>query len=45
MSDANFGQNKHPGGAVYRRLGISETVPSGTDWDFVIGVSEFLSSG
>ncbi|XP_070186393.1 tectonin beta-propeller repeat-containing protein 1-like [Littorina saxatilis] len=37
VSEANFGRNKHSAGAVYRRLGITEVTPSGTDWELVIG--------
>ncbi|KAL8561229.1 hypothetical protein ACOMHN_024485 [Nucella lapillus] len=37
VSEANFGHHKHSSGAVYRRLGITDTTPSGTDWELVIG--------
>ncbi|XP_076458825.1 tectonin beta-propeller repeat-containing protein 1-like [Babylonia areolata] len=37
VSESNFGRHKHSSGAVYRRLGITDTTPSGTDWELVIG--------
>lgn len=37
VSDSNFGRHKHAAGVLYRRLGITEETPSGTDWEAVIG--------
>ncbi|CAL1548426.1 unnamed protein product [Lymnaea stagnalis] len=37
VTDALFSKAKHGPGVVYKRLGISPSKPTGTDWEVVIG--------
>ncbi|XP_067673627.1 tectonin beta-propeller repeat-containing protein 1-like isoform X2 [Haliotis asinina] len=37
IADSNFMKNKRGPGVIYRRVGISDTCPTGTSWEIVIG--------